>query len=119
MEEHDDPHHPVIALAKQRIDELSIQRETVREAVRAAEAKQTAARSTEEIETALESVPDLRPALKTAGPEELAEILETFDITATYDKPSQTLLLSAGLTPEGPVILERSTTHKGGRGNLP
>jgi site-specific DNA recombinase len=119
MEEHDDPHHPVIALAKQRIDELSIQRETVREAIRAAEAKQTAAHSTDEIETVLKSVPDLCPALKTTDPEELAEILETFDITATYDKPSQTLLLSASLTPEGPVILERSTTHKGGRGNLP
>lgn len=130
MEEHDDPHHPVIALAKQRIDELSIQRETVREAIRAAEAKQTAVPATDEIEAALQRVPDLRPALKTAGPEELTEVLETFDITATYDKANQTLLLSATLTSEGPVILEKQppnpqgsqppTTqtdrHEGGRG---
>jgi site-specific DNA recombinase len=119
MEEHDDPHHPVIALAKQRIDELSIQRETVREAIRAVEAKQTAVRSTDEIENALQHIPDLRPTLKTADPEELAEILETFDITITYDKANQTLLLSAVLTPEGPVILAKSTVRSGGRGNLP
>jgi hypothetical protein len=98
MEEQDDPRHPIIVLAKQRIDELAIQREAVREAIRALEAKQTA--SSEEIEAALQLVPDLRRILKTADPEELAEILAAFEITITYDKTNQTLSIAATINRE-------------------
>jgi hypothetical protein len=35
-----------------------------------------------EIEAMLAAVPDLRPSLKNAGPEELADLLEAFDVTA-------------------------------------
>jgi DNA repair exonuclease SbcCD ATPase subunit len=100
MEEQDDPRHPIIVLAKQRIDELAIQREAVREAIRALEAKQTASSTSEEIEAALQLVPDLRRTLKTADPEELADILAAFEITITYDKTNQTLSIAATINPE-------------------
>jgi site-specific DNA recombinase len=100
MEEHEDPDHPVIALAKQRIAELSARRETVRDAIRTAEAQQTEVTQPHEIEAMLERIPDLRPTLKTADPEELTEILATFDITATYSKPDRFLDLAATLDPE-------------------
>jgi hypothetical protein len=35
MEEHDDPRHPVVVLAKERITELSTRRKTVEDAVQA------------------------------------------------------------------------------------
>jgi hypothetical protein len=99
MEEQDDPRHPIIVLAKQRIDELAIQREAVREAIRALEAKQTASSTSEEIEAALQLVPDLRRTLKSADPERLAEILAAFEITITYDKANQTLSIAATINP--------------------
>jgi hypothetical protein len=54
---------------------------------------------THEIEATLERVPDLRPALKHATPDELQDILDTYQVTATYNKPQRTLTLTATLTP--------------------
>jgi site-specific DNA recombinase len=99
MEEHDDPHHPVIALAKQRIDELSTRRETIRDAIRATEAKHASTIKLDEIESAVAGIPDLRPSLETASPEQLAEVLDAFDITATYDKAKCGLKVSATVPP--------------------
>jgi hypothetical protein len=48
----------------------------------------------------LSAVPDLRPALAAATPEDLAELMETFDITARYNHPAKTLELSIVLAPE-------------------
>ena len=58
----------------------------------------------------LRAIPDLRDALKSATADELAETLETFEITATYDKPSRALKLAATLNAHRPP--------NGGRGNL-
>ncbi len=110
MEEHDDPHHPVIALAKQRIIELSTRRKVIEDTIRATEAQQAQTLQTHEIEAALDAIPDLRDTLKSATADELAEILETFDVTATYDKPNRTLELAATLNAPRPP--------NGGRGNL-
>jgi hypothetical protein len=38
--------------------------------------------------------------MKSPAADALTEILETFDITATYDKPNRALALSATLKPE-------------------
>ena len=48
----------------------------------------------------LEPVPDLRPTLKAAGPDELADLFNSFDVTVIYDKPNRTLQLAAKVTPE-------------------
>lgn len=48
----------------------------------------------------LAAVPDFRPTLKTASFEELADLLEAFDVTAVYDKAERTLVLGATVTPE-------------------
>jgi hypothetical protein len=48
----------------------------------------------------LAAVPNLRPSLKAAGPEELADLLEAFDVTAVYDKAGRTLELGATVMPE-------------------
>jgi hypothetical protein len=110
MEEHDDPHHPVIALAKQRIIELSTRRKTIEDTIRTSEARQAQTLQTHEIEAALDAIPDLRDTLKSATADELAELFETFDATATYDKPNRALELAATLNAHRPP--------KGGRGNL-
>ena len=96
LEEHDDPDHPVVALAKRRIAELSARREAVAHALDRLDAEHPdRSRQAEEIEEMLAKVPDLRPALASASDEELAEILEAFDVMAIYDKPNRTLELSA------------------------
>jgi hypothetical protein len=55
-----------------------------------------------EIEAVLSAIPDLRDTLQSATTDELAEILETFDITATYDKPNRALKLAATLNSHRP-----------------
>jgi DNA invertase Pin-like site-specific DNA recombinase len=116
MEEHEDPDHPVIALAKQRIAELSARRETVRDAIRTTEAQQTEVTQPHEIEAMLERIPDLRPTLKRADPEELSEILATFDITATYSKHERFLDLAATLDPELIASLNKNRPPQGRSG---
>lgn len=101
LEEHDDPGHPVVALAKRRIAELSARREAVAEALGRLDAEHPdRTRQAEEIEQMLAAVPDLRPSLTRASEEELAEILDAFEVTAVYDKPNRTLELSATLALE-------------------
>lgn len=90
LEEHDDPNHPVVALAKQRIEELS---------GRQLRAAQPAGPTAEEIEALLDSVPDLRPVMQQASPDELTELFAAFDLTATYDKEQRALRLAATLSP--------------------
>jgi hypothetical protein len=48
----------------------------------------------------LDAVPDLRLKLRNGSPEELADIFEAFDVSATYDKPSGRLQLAATVTAE-------------------
>ncbi len=98
MEEHDDPQHPVVALAKERIVELSNRRKAIEDTIKAAKAQQTQTLQAHEVEAMLNAVPNLRDTLKSATADELAEILEAFDITATYDKLNRALKLAATLT---------------------
>ncbi len=99
MEEHDDPKHPVVKLAKQRIEELSGQGDAIAVALADLEnVKPHMGPSPEQIEAMLADVPDLREALNKAEGEELVELLDAFDVDVSYDKPGRTLELSASLT---------------------
>jgi autotransporter translocation and assembly factor TamB len=101
---------PVVALAKERITELSTRRKTIEDTIRTTEAQLAEAVQADEIEATLNAVPDLRDALKSPTADALTEILETFDATATYDKPDRALELAATLNAHRPP--------DGGRGNL-
>ena len=48
----------------------------------------------------LASVPDLRPILADSEPEELADLLDAFDVEVTYDKENRVLRLAATITAE-------------------
>jgi hypothetical protein len=48
----------------------------------------------------LDTVPDLRRKLRNGAPEELADIFEAFDVSATYDKRDGKLHLAASVTAE-------------------
>jgi hypothetical protein len=102
MEEHDDPQHPVVALAKERIIELSTRRKAIEDAIRATAGRQAQALNAHEIEAALNAVPDLRDTLRSATADELTEILDAYDVTATYDKPNRALKLAATLKAHRP-----------------
>jgi hypothetical protein len=65
----------------------------------------------------LDLVPDLRPALETADPEELAEILDAFDIIITYGK--QRWSSPPPSTKSSPDPSTKTDRHAGGRGYLP
>lgn len=98
LEEHEDPEHPVVKLATQRIEELSGQAEAIKATIAELEAARPEEPRPEEIEAILAGVPDLREALAQAEDEELIELLDAFDLAVSYDKPTRTLELSAMLT---------------------
>ncbi len=100
LEEHDDANHLVVALATRRIEELSFRRASTEEAIHTLESSRPGGARTAEIEALIAAILDLRPALTSAGPEELADLFETFEVTAVYDKPNRTLELAATVTPE-------------------
>jgi site-specific DNA recombinase len=114
LEEHDDPNHPVIALATRRIEELSARAASIAEAITALEAKRPTAASPDEIAAMLDAIPDMRESLATDDETELAEIFDAFDVTATYDKPNARLELAATVTPELVTTQEKSD-RPGGR----
>lgn len=117
--EHDDPGHPVVALATPRIEELSARRGAVDERVAQLQAARPIAPTAQEIEALLDSVPDLRPVMQQAPPDELSEIFAAFDLSATYDKEQRALRLAATLSPQPrPAIRKTATAEGGGRGNL-
>jgi hypothetical protein len=116
LEEHDDPNHPVVLLAKQRIVELSARREEIQNTIRAIEAERDATLSPDEIESMLNAVPHLHSALKPPTHDAFAEILEMFDIKATYDKPNRTLTFSATLTHELAEALKANRPPQGRSG---
>ncbi|RDI75451.1 hypothetical protein Gocc_1249 [Gaiella occulta] len=98
--EHDDPCHPVVALATQRIEELSARRGAADERVAQLQAARPTAPTAQEIEALLDSVPGLRAAMRQAPPDELSELFAAFDLTATYDKDQRALRLAATLSPD-------------------
>jgi site-specific DNA recombinase len=100
LEEHDDPNHPVIAAATRRIEELGSRHAAVQDALKSIKTQRPAGTHPDEIAAMLDAIPDLRPMLLNAGPEELADICDAFQITAIYDKPNQTVELSAIIRPD-------------------
>jgi hypothetical protein len=64
------------------------------------------------------AVPDLRPALRSASEDELADILDRFDVEAAYDKTNRTLELAATVVPELVPEPEKRRPPSGRSGNL-
>ncbi len=100
LEEHDDPGHPVIALAKRRIVELTAQRDQLERELTALEAQRPADVHPDAIEALLTSIPDLRDALTDYDERELAQLFDDFDVEVTYNKHKRTLQLAATLALE-------------------
>jgi hypothetical protein len=78
----------------------SARRTSIEEAIRKLEGRRPDGARPDEIDAMLAAVPDFRPTLETASFEELADLLEAFDVTAVYDKAERTLVLGATVTPE-------------------
>src|SRR5271168_1170541 len=74
----EDPAHPIVALATERIVELSTRKAAVTDALEALNEKRPAGHHPDEILSMLNAVPDLRQTLKTAAHDELAEIFRAF-----------------------------------------
>jgi hypothetical protein len=58
----------------------------------------------------LDSVPDLRDEVRRATPEELADLLDAFDVTATYDEAEHQLHLAA--TVPGGLVSENENPQR-------
>jgi site-specific DNA recombinase len=67
LEEHDDPGHPVVALATKRIEELSARRTAIDETIRTLDAQRPDGTRPDEIQAMLDAIPDLRPTLRAAA----------------------------------------------------
>jgi DNA invertase Pin-like site-specific DNA recombinase len=100
LEEQEDPEHPIVALASERIVELSTRKAAVTDAIEALKATRPAGYHPDEIVAMLDAVPDLRETLANATPEKLAEIFGAFDVTITFDKANQFLDLGATIMPQ-------------------
>jgi hypothetical protein len=72
LEEHDDPAHPVVALATRRIEELSARLGAIEDASAGLRASRPEGAHPEEVVAMLDAVPDMRQALKDAEPDELS-----------------------------------------------
>ncbi len=107
LEEHDDPSHPVVALAKRRIVELTKERDRLERELASLEAQPPSDVHPDAIETMLASVPDLRDALDDYDASELAQLLEDFDVEVTYNKYERTLQLAATLALDKPPVTAR------------
>jgi site-specific DNA recombinase len=102
LEEHNDPQHPVVKLAKERIEELGAQAESLAVDLADLESARSQGVERREIEAILNSIPDLREQLEQAAGEELIELLDLFDVRISYDKPGQTLITSVLLSSDFP-----------------
>ncbi|MGH2903257.1 MAG: recombinase family protein [Solirubrobacteraceae bacterium] len=100
LEEHEDPNHPIVALASERIVELTARKAAVTDGLNTLKTKRPAGHDPDEVLAMLDAVPDLRPALATATEEKLAAIFRAFDVEITYDRDKQTIKLAATITPE-------------------
>jgi site-specific DNA recombinase len=113
LEEHEDPNHPVVALATKRIEELSARRHAITDAIEQLKAARPAGGHPDEILALLDAVPDLRPTLRGGDPEKLAALFSDFDVTASYDKQAQRLELSAVVTAELVTDAEKKRPPEG------
>lgn len=97
-EEHEDPQHPVVELAKARIEELSAQADSVALALADLMDREREEPSATQLEATLAQIPDLRATLESAEGEQLIELLDAFDVTVIYDKVRRELELGASNT---------------------
>ena len=67
LEEHEDPTHPVVALATERIEELSTRKSAVTYAIKSLQVERPAGHDPDEVAAMLDAVPDLREALTEAS----------------------------------------------------
>jgi site-specific DNA recombinase len=100
LEEHENPNHPIVALASERIVELSTRKAAVTDAIQRLKTERPAGHNPDEIVAMLDAVPDLRPTIEKATDEELAEIFKAFDVRIIYDKNRQALDFAATITSE-------------------
>lgn len=116
LEEHDDPQHPVVALATHRIEELGARRSAITSRTHQLEAAAPTEPRPEEIEALLDSIPDLTSVMQQGTPDELRELFAAFDLTATYDQRGRSLQLTATLSP---ALIDPESVgdifHSGGR----
>lgn len=100
LEEHADPNHPIVALATERIVELATRKSAIECSIEGLKAKRPAGTDPDEIAAILDAVPDLRRTIATSTAADLAELFNAFDVGITYERETDTLKLSATLTPE-------------------
>lgn len=106
-EGHEDPQHPVVELAKARIEELRAQADSVAWALADLMDREREEPSATQLEATLAQIPDLRATLESAEGEQLIELLNAFDVTVSYDKLRRELELGASITNDLP---NRSST---------
>jgi site-specific DNA recombinase len=116
LEEHENPKHPVVILATERIEELATRKSGVSAAIDALKAQRPAGHHPDEIAAMLDAMPDLRGSLKTASDEQLEDIFGAFDVTVSYDKASQKLELGATIAPE--LLPENDRDRSGERSRV-
>jgi hypothetical protein len=117
LEEHDDPGHPVVKLATERIEELNARAESL--AVDLADLERAHSREPKlrEIEAILNSIPDdMHERWEKAEGRELIDLLEIFDARISYDKPAHTLDLSVLLTSDFPNPPDAAATENWSQG---
>jgi site-specific DNA recombinase len=100
LEEHDNPNHPIVALATRRIEVLAGRQESIDEAITALRAKRPEGARPDEIVAMLDALPDMREALNEADEDELIELFDAFDVCATYTKSTGRLEIAASVTSE-------------------
>ncbi len=121
LEEHDDPEHPVVAVATRRIEELTRRLDAIGDAIATVRAQRPEGMHPDEIASMLEAVPDLRQAMREADDAELVEIFDAFDVTATYIKEGGRLEVAATVAPqlldgEAEAALEGRSQERGHSG---
>jgi hypothetical protein len=89
----------VVALATQRIEELSARKRAVTDAIDALKIQRPAGRHPDQILALLDALPDLRPALTHVTEGELADLFQAFDVTITFDNPNRRITLGATIRP--------------------
>jgi uncharacterized small protein (DUF1192 family) len=118
LEEHEDPNHPIVALASERIVELSTRKAAVTDAIQRLKTNRPAGHHPDEIVAMLDAVPDLRPTLATAPDDELQKIFRAFDVSIVYDKDGQMLTIAATITPELLPEPANANDRPGGRSQI-
>jgi site-specific DNA recombinase len=95
-----EPDSPAAVATAARINELTSERAATESQLRQAESERPAGAAPDEIEAVLRSLPDLRATLAHATPEDLAEILDAFHVTAVYDPRDRSLDITATVAPD-------------------